>query len=625
MSARPYRVFMDGFVASFAHRPTPPRVDGRLVDEGYEMYAAGHYVDEPFLIHAGDGAWLSTLTIANGQEGDRSQRVVSMRSTDRGVTWSEPVDIEPSDGPEVSKAVLLRTDFGRIYAFYVYNEDNLREVIGDDPPYDGGICRRVDSLGPLCFRYSDDDGRTWSEDRHQIPVRAFEIDDENPYGGTIRFGMVSGVPMIDAGVVYLPCTKVGRLGEALWSRSEGYVMASANVLAEPDIEKVVWETLPEGRVGLRAPTGGGEVSEEHSLTALTDGTIVCTFRTVAGWSAAAYSSDQGRSWTDPEYLSYANGRRVKCPRAANFVWRCTNGKFLHWYHNHGGARYPARFEENSHYSFENRNPVWMLGGVEISTPAGARIAWSQPEIILYDDDPITRISYPDLIEDDGRYFLTETNKDRARIHEVDPNLIQALWNQLDDGAPVPSDPILDIGPDVPPEVECPHLPDFARMDETFADYRTIRTRQGFTLEVKLHLGEQQDAPIRITNRTADGRGFELVIAADGGLVFSLADDTNEAALRTAPGLITSPGFHQVVAIVDGGPCIMRFVVDGIAVDGGDERQFGWARFSPNLQGANGDRMLRLTTGGHAAIDRVRLYDRALLTSEAIGSWRSGLT
>ena len=40
-----------------------------------------------------------------------------------------------------------------------------------------------------------------------------------------------------------------------------------------------------------------------------------------------------------------------------------------------------------------------------------------------------RMSYPDLVEDGGKYFLTETQKDIARVHEIDTALLEGLWNQ----------------------------------------------------------------------------------------------------------------------------------------------------------------------------------------------------
>src|SRR5262249_54519564 len=142
------------------------------------------------------------------------------------------------------------------------------------------------------------------------------------------------------------------------------------------------------------------------------------YRTTQGHPGHAYSRDGGHTWTAPQYMTYTpthgpGGRRVKHPRAANFVWRAGNGRFLYWFHNHGGRDYPGR------------NPAWLCGGGE----RDGCIHWSQPEIVLYDDDPEVRLSYPDLVEQDGRYFLTETQKTIARLHEIDPALLDASWSQ----------------------------------------------------------------------------------------------------------------------------------------------------------------------------------------------------
>ena len=79
--------------------------------------------------------------------------------------------------------------------------------------------------------------------------------------------------------------------------------------------------------------------------------------------------------------------------------------------------------------YEDRNPVWLCGGVEADSPEGKIIHWSQPEIVLYDDDSFLRMSYPDLVEENGEYYFTETQKDKARVHKVDSKMLEGLWNQ----------------------------------------------------------------------------------------------------------------------------------------------------------------------------------------------------
>lgn len=613
---RPHKIFMDGFLASFANKPTEVTKDPRLLENGLTVHSENHYVDEPFIIKADDGAWVCALSIGDWQEADKSQRTTVRRSTDRGRSWSEPVDIEPADGPEGSKAVLLKTSFGRIYAFYIFNNEDLREVPGDNPPYDSGVCKRVDSLGEFSYRYSDDHGKTWSQDRHAIPMREFEIDRENPTGGRVKFGMNSAIPLVAGDKAFVPFTKVGSFGEGLFSRSEGVVFMSPNIMNERDVEKVTWKTLPDGDVGLRAPTGAAPIAEEHSFCELSDGTIHCVYRTIEGWPVVSYSRDGGHTWTEPVWMTYADGRRVKCPRAADFAWRTQDGRYLYWFHNHGGRNFLNRIGKNSHYSFEDRNPVWFLGGREVDTPDGKILEWSQPEIVLYTDDPIVRISYPDLLEDDGRYFLTETNKDIARIHEVDPTLFEDLWRQFGIREEATEGKVFDEGSGTYP---APWLPDFAVLNEKFADYRTKRTRQGFTVDLWLNLPDVSAGQVLIDNRTEDGRGFWVETARDGTLEFGLRDDMTDCRWRSDSHRITAGADHHVAIIVDGGPNTISFVIDGQFNDGGDERQFGWGRFSQVIETPKGAGEIRI-----GAVKRARLYTRAIRTTEAIGNWRAGL-
>jgi hypothetical protein len=80
--------------------------------------------------------------------------------------------------------------------------------------------------------------------------------------------------------------------------------------------------------------------------------------------------------------------------------------------------------------------------------------------------------------------------------------------------------------------------------------------------------------------------------------------------------------HHVAVTVDGGPRIITFVVDGALCDGGQHRQFGWGRFSPHLRGVSGAGTLRIAPSLDGELERVRVYGRALRTSEAIGNYRA---
>ncbi|MBT3287624.1 MAG: hypothetical protein HN380_09775 [Victivallales bacterium] len=580
--------------------------DPRNITAGWEI-PTKTYSDQPYIVQTDDGAWLCVLTTGAGHEGQAGQHVAALRSTDQGKTWSAPVQVESPDGPEASYAVLLKVPSGRIYCFYNHNTDNVRQVIADNPPYRDGFCRRVDSLGHFVFRYSDDHGQTWSPQRYDVPMREMDIDRRNPYGGDLRFFWNVGKPFIHDGAAYISVHKVGGFGDGFFTRSEGILACSKALVTSETCEDLDWETLPDGEFGLHTPPGGGPVSEEQSYSVLSDGSFYCVYRSVDGHPVCTYSRDQGHTWSEPRYKSFADGRPMKHPRAANFAWKCRNGNYLYWFHNHGGRGY------------EDRNPVWLTGGREADGPDGRIIEWSQPEIVLYDDDPFVRMSYPDLVEEDGRYFLTETQKDKARVHEVAPSLIEGLWTQFDAAEAAPGSILDQAAPAA--EVDMPGLPALVARDNTRADYGTVDLHAGFSIECAFHIETLASHDVLLDSRTPQGQGMALVITERGTLELILNDGRTESRWDCDPGLL-DPGDHHVVATVDGGPHVITFVVDGKLCDGGTHRQFGWGRFSPNLRHANGSQTMRIAPAFHGAVRHVRAYNRALTTTEAIGNWRS---
>ena len=599
--------------------------DWREIRQGREI-PTETYADQPYIVKTGDGAWLVCVTTGAGREGEPGQHVVTMRSTDQGRTWSEPAAVEPASGPEASYAVMLKVPSGRIYIFYNHNTDNVRQVIADKPAYKDGYCRRVDSLGHFVFKYSDDHGRSWSARRYDIPMRDFEIDRKNAYGGKLKFFWNVGKAFVHAGAGYVPIHKVGGFGEGFFTSSEGALLRSDNILTERDPARIRWETLPEGDAGLRTPAGGGPVAEEQSFAVLSDGSLFCVYRTIDGHPAFTYSRDGGRSWDPPQYMGYDAGGLMKHPRAANFVWRCENGKYLYWFHNHGG-RFIREDPARRTIAYNDRNPVWLCGGLEADSPRGRVIRWSQPEIVLYDDDPIVRMSYPDLVEDGGRYFLTETQKDVARVHEIDRGLIEGLWGQFDGGRTAAAGRLLDLpeaaGP-VSAGIKAPRLPDFLRRSSR-ADHGTEDLRSGFSIDLTVRFRSLAPGQILIENREEDGRGLALQTAGRDSVEIVLNDGRTENRWASDPGLLTTGRKHHIAVIVDGGPKIITFLIDGKLCDGGLARQFGWGRFSPNLRSANGGAVLRAGAGFQGEILALRVYGRPLRTSEAVANARAALS
>lgn len=71
-------------------------------------------------------------------------------------------------------------------------------------------------------------------------------------------------------------------------------------------------------------------------------------------------------------------------------------------------------------------------------------------------------------------------------------------------------------------------------------------------------------------------------------------------------------------IVEGGPKLILFVVDGVLNDGGAARQDGWGRFPKELSNVNGRRSVQAAP----VLSNLRIYPRALRVSEAVGNARA---
>ena len=139
--------------------------------------------------------------------------------------------------------------------------------------------------------------------------------------------------------------------------------------------------------------------------------------------------------------------------------------------------------------------------------------------------------------------------------------------------------------------------------------------------------------VLLDNRTEEGIGFCLQTTGRGTVEIILNDGRTENRWDCDPGMLEAGKLHHLVVIVDGGPKIITFIVDGVLDDGGDFRQFGWGRFSPNLRsasrfthrnavGAEAKETLRIGPSLRGEIRALRVYYRALRTSEAIGNYRA---
>ncbi len=571
--------YFRGWIDEVSIRGIPSKVvrlnDPRNVDRG-TVLPNKSYCDQPYIVILDDGTWVCCMTTGSGHEGAHGQHVIAIRSEDQGKTWSDIIDIEPSTMRDASWVVPLLTDYGRIYAFYTYNTDNIRTL--NDKPI------RADMLGYYCFRYSDDGGRTWSE-RHALPMRITQCDRTNDWEGKVCIFWGICKPQVDDNDVFFTFTKLGRY---MLELGEGWMFHSDNIMTERDVSKIHWNMLPEGEKGIRHPEYGS-VQEEHNIVVLDDGSIYCVYRTTEGFPCYSISTDRGKTFGTPKPMDYADGSRIYNPRACPKIWKTKNGKYLFWYHNHSGK------------SFADRNPAWISGGIE----RNGKILWSQPEILLYDDDPSVRMSYPDLVEMEGKYWVTETQKTIARLHEIDPTLFEGLWHQLEvTQGEKPAEKIV--------EGLCFDSRKCEKEKEgPFPDLNLLESH-GMTIHVAFDATDMKPGDVICTNRDAQGNGIELRMAENHTIMLDLSNGedvfTWSSDLESVP-----PGKHEVTFIVDLAPGIVSCLVDGRLQDGKGVRQFGWGRITTPPAEINGKGKIAWSD----AVDRLLVFDRYLRTSEAI--------
>lgn len=579
-----------------------------------------NYCDQPYMVRTDDGAWLLTVTTGPGNEGDPGQHVVTMRSVDRGETWQDEVELEPSTGPEASYSALFKTPSGRVFCFYNHNTDNVRDLIVDDDRKT--VHRRLDEIGHFVFRYSDDGGRTWSKKRYDIPMRVFEIDRTKPMGSEVLFFWNVGHPFVREGSFYITLHKVGHqpgnTSRDFMKRSEGAFLVSGNLLTEEDPDRIEWQTLPDGDFGLRAPEDAGSVAEEQNCVPLDDGSLYCVYRTTCGYLAAACSRDGGHSWEDRQYARYApGGRRIKNPRACPAMWKTGPGRYLHWFHNN------STLSVNDGLGAGSRNLVWLSAGREDQ----GTIFWSEPEIGMYVDGQARGVSYPDLIEEDGRWYFSGTQKSEGRICEIDAGLLEALYGQADARTVTRDGLAVDLEADAcrtgstVPAPELPLLSGPIRWRDLPLD-----GRGGFSLDVHIELNSASSGQFLVDTRGANGAGYALKTSDFGSLVFEMCDGWNHACWEIDRDRIRAGVAHHVSVLVDGGAKAILFVVDGVLCDGGDARAFGYGRFSDMFKDVSGGPELRMARRLEGKLHRLRVYDRCLRVSEAIGNQRAdGLT
>jgi hypothetical protein len=245
--------------------------------------------------------------------------------------------------------------------------------------------------------------------------------------------------------------------------------------------------------------------------------------------------------------------------------------------------------------------------------------------LLYDDDPMIGGSYPDLVEEDGKYFISETQKDYARVHEIPVSFFEILWTQLD-RKEVCKDGLLagqrEQEYSSPGKFRMPRLQPLLIRDNAASDGHTIDCHTGFSLDLWIEFRNFAEGQTIFNSRNKNGAGI-FIRTVKNGAIESVLSDVSTCSSWTSDEGVFSSGTHHLGVIVDGGPKLILLVTDGILNDGAGQRMYGYGRYSPWLYNVNGREEAKLGSES-INVKSIRIYSRALMTTEMIGNYRFGV-
>ena len=338
---------------------TVPQIDGQIIAHARNR-KGGLYETRATITPNGDFLLLYPDGGHYGSTGAKVNDMLVWRSADKGKTWTGPKIAFDIDYNQHGFIPLTPHNSRRIYAF-------------GTQPIPGMYTREhgLQENAPIGFRYSDDDGHTWSEVRIIRPINDPDF----------RGMSVTRMTETDSGVWLLGA----HTGD--WSFKS--VITRQYILRSEDQGKT-WKVLPGPRNKGWATDEYGRMEEGRPIS-LGGGKVLLMTRTGEGHLWALRSNDDGKTWSDPKSTSLVH------PNAPPMVFHLADGKTLIAFtHNNPGAKFGA-----------DRAEIWFA----TSTDGGE--TWSEPRFMFanalgedfgnpWRDDTC---SYLDMIEDRGVIHL----------------------------------------------------------------------------------------------------------------------------------------------------------------------------------------------------------------------------
>lgn len=305
----------------------------------------------------------------------QGKEMLAMRSSDKGKTWSEPAVVFDSSQSHHGFVPLIPRGSKRIYAF---GTQPISGMVGDGK-------KGLQENCPIGFRYSDDDGHTWSD------VTLIRPENDPEFTGMSCVRMCE----TDAGTWLIGSH------DGIWRRkgSPAPVTTRQYILRGEDKGKT-WQLLPGKRPGGWCIEKYDRM-DEGTVLSLGGAKAVVFIRTAEGRIWESRSDDDGKTWTDPKPTELVH------PDAPPMVFHLGDAKTLiAFIHNRYDPRRP-------HFDKAARNEVWC----SLSKDEGR--TWSEPRFVFAGANPEGHIhsnSYLDMIADGSRIHVFLGQKGRQLLY-----------------------------------------------------------------------------------------------------------------------------------------------------------------------------------------------------------------
>ncbi|OGV68079.1 MAG: hypothetical protein A2283_18745 [Lentisphaerae bacterium RIFOXYA12_FULL_48_11] len=316
-----------------------PKLDNSVTGDKYNDHF--QVFDKP------DGTLFAAWTQAS-READVDQHIAFSKSTDKGLTWSEPIVLAGSKNqtnpqllaswqqPMVSKS-------GRIYI--LWNQ-------------------QVTSRGPHCGnmfgKYSDNDGQTWSAPK-MVPMMRMSRDPEDI---TIPPSWCNWQRPLRLGKDGKYLVGVSRHGKLPGEKKGGCTIEFLqfdNIDDNPEVQdiKLSWFSANENVLKVEHEKFGS-ACEEAGIVKLPDGRLFAMMRTCAGNPFWSQSRDNGVTWSAPKKLLDRDGGkaylhpRSPCPI---YDWKgpeAASGYYFALVHN--------TFDFEGKNEYQKRGPLYLIAG-----------------------------------------------------------------------------------------------------------------------------------------------------------------------------------------------------------------------------------------------------------------------